>query len=480
MSARSETLTGTLERIVFANEENHFTIGRLKVAGQREPVAILGQLPGVQCGEQLTLNGRWEQSREHGKQFRFDGFESRLPSSIHGIRKFLGSGFIPNIGPNFAEKIVGAFGSDTLRIINEESARLREVPGIGAQRARAIKKAWDEQSALRDILIFLQQYGVGNAVCYKLIRRYGDGAVALLRNDPYRVATEVTGIGFKTADRIAINLGFASDSEPRLEAGVLFALSELEGAGHTGAESSVLIRQATRILDCPPSLAEQAIRRLLGKGLLIDSGLPTGFLQLPTTGGAEQRVADAIGRLIESPSDLPPIKVEKAVEWACERSGFEFAPGQRDAIVAALESKVAVITGGPGTGKTTILQALVAILKAKKVEPVLAAPTGRAAQRLAESTGFPAFTLHRLVLRAEGKYRRPTEDDLTQPPPDLGATRFLIVDEASMIDTTLASRFLPALNRSAHCVLVGDVDQLPSIGPGTVLADVIRALKSHS
>lgn len=474
-------LQGTLERIVFANEENHYTVGRLKVARERELVAIVGKLPGVQCGELLELEGAWERSREHGRQFRIDRFESRLPGTVQGIKRYLGSGLVRNIGPKFAAKIVDHFGQDTLQVISEQSARLREVPGVGEQRAKAIKAAWDEQRALRDVLLFLQQYGVGTALCLKLVRTYGSEAAAVLRNDPYRVAREVRGIGFATADKIALNLGFKTDSAARLEAGLLFALSEGEDDGHTGADALTLAENGAKLLGAQPERLLPHLDALAAKGhlLVLEMG-NTALYQLPATAGGERTIAEALQDLLSAPSCFPKIQIDKAVAWAQERVGFTFAPEQAEGVRQALARKVSIITGGPGTGKTTILRAVVDILQAKRVKVLAAAPTGRAAQRLADSAGLPGYTLHRLVMRAEGKGPQPGQNNdksgtivMREPPPHLSEAGCLIIDETSMVDTPLAARTLRHLNRRAHLLLVGDTHQLPSVGPGNVLGDLI-------
>ncbi len=477
-----ETLKGTLEHIVYANEDNHFTVGRLRVDGKRVAlIPILGNLPGVQCGENLHLVGEWETNREHGKQFRFTQFDSRLPSSVHGIRQYLGSGLIHGIGPKMADRIVDKFGADTLRILSEESGRLEDIPGIGRERAKSIKQAWKEQAALRSILTFLKQYGVGTALCLKLIHTYGTEAETILKNDPYRVAREMTGVGFRTADKIALNLGFATDSRPRLEAGLTFALGELEGEGHTAATPQVLLDAAAEALELNPPNLQDALAQLLANGLLNKIELPGSMrlIQRPQTAGAERRIADGLRELAEASSRLPPIMVDKAIAWAQDRAGFVFAPAQTEGLHMCLSHKLSILTGGPGTGKTTILRALVEILSAKRVSVILGAPTGRAAQRLAETTAQRAYTLHRLILKAKGRHKKASET-LSQDAslPHLGEAQFAIIDEASMIDVMLAADFISALNKRAHLVLVGDSDQLPSVGPGNVLADLLAVARA--
>jgi len=476
-------LTGVLERIIFLNEENAYTIAEFRPeAGAAKPpgismprerpdkITIVGPLPGVQCGETLHLTGEWTRHAQHGEQFRVTAFKSELPSSVYGIRKYLGSGLVPGIGKVYAEKIVDAFGADTFRVLSEESARLRRVDGIGPKRAAAIKRAWDEQRAQRELYIFLQTYGVTPSQCVRLVGQYGAQAKTILLTEPYRVAREIDGIGFKTADRIAINLGFANDAPPRLDAGLLFALETLQEEGHTAYPQDELIAYAAGLLE---TSAERLAARLdaLVENKQLVRHVPAGapLIQLPVLDRAERKIADVVARLARVASGLPPIKADAAVEWAQQKAGIAFHDLQRAAVRNALTHKLSILTGGPGTGKTTILRALVDILKAKKVRLHLAAPTGRAAQRLTETTGGFASTIHRLL-----KFD-PAGGGFTANESHPLATDFLVVDEASMLDARLASALFQAVPAKAHLLLVGDTDQLPSVGAGNVLKDLIAA-----
>ena len=492
-SRPSAALTGVVERIIFLNEENHYTIAefrpeallaKTKVAADRpEMVTITGALPGVECGETLQLTGEWTRHAQHGDQFKVATFKSELPAGVYGIRKYLGSGLVPGIGRVYANKIVDAFGTDTFRVLSEESAKLRNVPGIGRKRAQAIKSAWDEKRTERELYIFLQTYGVTPSQCVKLVQKYSGQAKNVLLNEPYRVAREIDGIGFKTADRIAINLGFANDAPPRLDAGLIYALETLAEEGHTAFGETELRDHATQMLETNSDLVAARISALVeAKQLVrhpptadgisnlkseISKAPAAALIQLPALNRAEQKIADAVGRLTRVASGLPPIKADAAVEWAEKKAGFEFHELQRRALRSALTHKFTILTGGPGTGKTTILRALVDILRAKKVRVHLAAPTGRAAQRLAETTGGFASTIHRLL-----KYDPVGGGFVANESAPL-ATDFLVVDEASMLDARLASALFQAVPSRAHLLLVGDTDQLPSVGAGNVLKDLI-------
>ncbi|MBW8781288.1 MAG: ATP-dependent RecD-like DNA helicase [Verrucomicrobia bacterium] len=481
-SANSDTLTGVLERIIFFNEENHYTIAEFRAENSDARVSIVGPLPGVQCGETLHLRGTWGKHAQHGDQFKIDSFRSELPSSVYGIRKYLGSGLVEGIGKVYANKIVDVFGTDTFRVLSEDSGKLRDVPGIGKKRAAAIKKAWDDQRAFRELYIFLQTYGVTTGQCVKLVGKYGGEAKRILTTEPYKVAREIDGIGFKTADRIAINLGYANDAPPRLDAGILFAMETLQEEGHTAVREADLVDHAAPLLETDSKFIEARLAALVENRALVrhapagvDNPLPgSALVQLPVLDRAEQKIAATVIRLGKVGSGLPPIKAGAAVQWAEQKAGFEFAEQQRAALKNALVSKISILTGGPGTGKTTILRALVEILKAKKVRVHLAAPTGRAAQRLAETTGGFASTIHRLL-----KYD-PAKGGFVANEHQPLATDFLIVDEASMLDTRLAAALLQAVPSRAHLLLVGDTDQLPSVGAGNVLKDLIASASETS
>ncbi len=484
----ANSLTGVVERIIFFNEENHYTIAELRPevdseSSKVELVTIVGALPGVECGETLHLLGEWTRHAQHGSQFKINSFKSELPSSVHGIRKYLGSGLVPGIGKVYANKIVDVFGADTFRVLSEESGKLRKVEGIGAKRATAIKKAWDEKKTEREVYVFLQTYGVTPSQCIKLVAKYGAESQRVLLKEPYRVAREIDGIGFKTADKIAINIGFANDAAPRIDAGIIYALDTLQEDGHTAYGQNELRDHTANLLETSADLVDLRIKALIESKQIVlqaipvvpdvlsllkrNSEWPMQLVQLPNNSRAEEKIAESLKRIKKAVNALPPIKVDAAVIWAEEKAGFQFHELQRLAVSRALTHKITVLTGGPGTGKTTILRALVDILKAKKVKVHLAAPTGRAAQRLAETTGGYASTIHRLLKLDPGgggfsaNESRPLNTD------------FLIVDEASMLDSRLAAALLQAVPARGHLLLVGDVDQLPSVGAGDVLKDII-------
>lgn len=463
-----ETLRGTLERIVYSNEEKQYLVAEFRPEDSKNKIIITGIFPGVQCGESLELKGEWNRHPRHGEQFRASSFEARLPSSVHGIRKYLGSGLIPGIGKTYAKKIVDHFGKDTMDIISRQSARLLEVPGIGKERARKIKEGWEEHAMQRAVLVFLQTYGISAAKCLRLVRQYGDQTEIILKNNPYRLANDMEGIGFKTADQIAVNLGIPSDSSARIGAGLLHALQMAADDGHTALPRGDLVSRSCELLGLSSLAVEPVLDQKVADGdiCLLRQGT---MVQRRDLARSEERMAKQLKHLVCAQSCLPKIDTDRAVEWAMEREGFSFAPEQMEALQVALRHPVSLLTGGPGTGKTTILRSLVAILTAKKVSVSLASPTGRAAQRMSEATGIAASTIHRLLQYdpSKGGFQYREERSLK--------CDFLIVDETSMLDVRLAASLVAAVRPGAHLLFVGDPDQLPSVGPGDVLRNLIQS-----
>ncbi|MDR1433313.1 MAG: ATP-dependent RecD-like DNA helicase [Puniceicoccales bacterium] len=463
-----KTIAGILERIIFRNDSNSYSVAEVKVGKCGDKATICGILPGVQCGETLEMTGTWTTHERHGLQFNVEKFESKLPSDVNGIRRYLGSGLIEGVGKIYAKKIVDLFGAETFSVLSNESSRLLEVEGIGIGRATKIKEAWDSQFAIRDIMVFLQTYGVTNALCMKLYEKYGADACNVLETDPYRVAQEVQGIGFKTADKIAKNIGIPTTHASRIDAGIMHILAESEDGGHTCMFRQQLVKYAQILLELPPDRIDDRVENLISFGRLCT--LPDGVVQKSSMRKMEECIEKCLQNILfDKSSTLPDIWIEKAIDWAQKRESLAFAREQIEAIEAALANKISILTGGPGTGKTTILRALVSILSAKKVNIVLCAPTGRAAQKISETTGKPAQTIHRLLQHRPGE-RTFLHDEATPLKLD-----FIIVDETSMVDVFLAAALFRALPSTAHVLLVGDTDQLPSIGPGNVLGDIIKS-----
>ena len=463
----NEWIQGTLEKFIYNNEESHYTVAMLAPeSGPRDQVTIVGNLVGVQCGEVLKLEGEWIVHPQFGRQFRVTRFESILPSTVHGLKKYLGSGLVKGIGKKYAGKIVDHFGLETLSIIDGFSSRLREVPGIGRERAAGIRAAWVEQKAVRDIMIFLQSYGITPGQASKIYKTYGEQAAQVVKENPYRLARDIVGIGFKTADQIAKNLGIPNDSAHRVQAGVLFHLQELTTVGHTGYPHDALVEETAQMLDVDQTLVAQQILNLTHQ-LEITVEPQENLVYLASLHHCEKNLADLILRLVSEPCSLPPILLDKAIEWVTEKSGFSMTPAQCEAVKKALTTKLTVITGGPGVGKTTIIRNVVRILAQKKAKILLCAPTGRAAKRLGESCSWPAKTIHRM-LRFD-----PFTHSFTFNQKNPLDANLVVVDETSMLDISLAYNLFNAIPPTASVVLVGDVDQLPSVGPGNVLRDII-------
>ncbi|MCX7915279.1 MAG: ATP-dependent RecD-like DNA helicase, partial [Verrucomicrobiae bacterium] len=463
-----ETVCGVVERIVFTNPETQFTVVALTPEGgpRGAEMTIVGNLASVQPGETIRAQGRWESHRQFGRRFVVQQYETVLPHPVAGIRKYLGSGLIKGIGPKMAERIVARFGERTLEVIDQFSAKLREVEGIGPERARRIKDAWNAQKSIREIMIFLQGHGVSTAQAAKIYREYGADAIALVKADPYRLARDIPGIGFKTADAIAGRLGIAPGAVQRLKAGLIHVLEEAIGDGHVCLPWERLIPAACELLGAERQPVENALALLRVEGDVVEDGEAVYLTGLYR---CECAVAQLINRLREQPVGLPPIQLEKALAWVQEQTGITLAEAQQQAVRAALQSKLTVITGGPGVGKTTIINSVVKILRAKRCRVLLAAPTGRAAKRMSEATGVEAQTIHRLL--KYDPHRGGFQHNERQP---LLADA-VIVDETSMLDLPLARDLLRAVPLTASVIFVGDVDQLPSVGPGTFLRDLIES-----
>ena len=467
-NAQEEILEGTIERIVFSGGGGEFTVARLAREGAVEPVTVVGSLLGLPQGARLRLRGSYENNPRFGRQFRVQSYTELSPETLAGIRRYLGAGLVKGIGPEFAGRIVERFGIHTLEILDAQPERIREVPGIGPSRAQAIQKAWSSQRRLREVMVFLQGYGVSPAFAARIYKRYGPAAIARVRENPFRLAFDVWGIGFLSADRLATALGIARDSEVRVEAGVRHALDEAGGLGHVFLPRSRLVEEAAKLLEVEPPLVEAAVDRLGRAGDVAIESTPEGAAVFEV-GLFRAEVATATGLLRLLRGRGLRVDAERAIARYQAEARITLAPQQAEAVRRALHEPLLVITGGPGVGKTTIVRGIVSTLVRQGLTVALAAPTGRAAKRLQEATGQPAATLHRLLewRPADGVFgrnsSRPLQADL------------LVVDEASMIDIRLMADLLAALADGTRLVLVGDVDQLPSVGPGMVLRDVIAS-----
>jgi len=468
-SSTQEVLAGLVERVTFHNAENGFCVLRTKARGHRELVTVVGHAAVISAGEWITASGEWINDRTHGQQFKARFMRTSAPTSIDGIEKYLSSGMIRGIGPVYAKKMIKAFGERVFDIIEAEPDRLREVDGIGPIRAKRITDAWAEQKIVREIMVFLHSHGVGTARAVRIYKTYGADAVQVMTENPYRLARDIRGIGFKTADAIAMKLGIEKTALIRVRAGVSYALTEAMDEGHCGLPTDELVPLAVDLLEVPKELVLTALDLELAEGAVIaDTVGETRCIFLGGLYRAEQVIAERILRLANETLPWPYIDPEKAL-WIEQRTGLLLAERQVAAIRLALVSKVLVITGGPGVGKTTIVNSILRILSAKGVTLLLCAPTGRAAKRMTEATGFEAKTIHRTleVDRKSGGFKRNSDNPLD--------CDLLVVDETSMVDVMLMQALLKAVPENAALLVVGDIDQLPSVGPGQVLADVIAS-----
>ncbi len=473
-------LFGQIERITYTNEENGFTIARLKVSGQRDLITVVGNLMAPTPGEILKMKGEWVNHPRFGEQFKVVEYKTKVPATVYGIKKYLGSGLIKGIGPVMADRIVKKFGEKSLDVIENKIENLAQVEGIGEKRIGMIRNAWDQQKEIRDVMLFLQSHNVGSGYATKIFKQYGNRSIPVVKENPYRLATDIFGIGFVIADSIAEKLGFDKKSVLRIEAGILYVLNQLSNDGHVYYPYERLVEKSKEILETDREIIVRAMDNIAGEKKIVIEKTTNDDEKFQDNGKAvylakfyicERGISEWLKMLADSPGSIREINFEKAMTWVQDKLNITLAVNQISAIKCALESKVMVITGGPGTGKTTIINAILKIFTGMKVKTMLAAPTGRAAKRMSETSGHGARTIHRLLEYSfvKGGFQRnenkPLDCDL------------LIVDEASMIDTVLMYHLLKAVPSFATLILVGDVHQLPSVGAGNVLNDIIGSKK---
>ena len=469
---QEETLSGILERITFHNEENGFAVLQVKTPGKREPVTVVGHVPVINTGEYIDAQGRWHMDQKYGLQFKAETLTSTPPTTREGILRYLSSGLVRGIGPTYARRLVEAFGDRVFEIIEKNPERLTEVPGIGPKRRDVIVASWEGQKIVRRIMLFLLSHGVGPLRAVRIWKAYGEEAISKIRANPYRLADDVRGIGFQIADKIARNLGVDPQSVERARAGLRYVLSELLSEGHAACPEEELLARARDLLEIPREKLEEALALERAEGRLLREnvqGVP--WIYLARLWHAEAGVARRLLALLDAPHPLELLDPESAVREAERAVGIVLSPSQRRAVLMAAREKVLILTGGPGVGKTTIVKVILKLYRNHGARVVLAAPTGRAAKRLTEACGLEAKTLHRL-LEADpvaGGFRRNRDNQLRA---DL-----VVVDEVSMVDLRLMYSLLAAVPAGAALLLVGDVDQLPSVGPGLVLSDAIASGK---
>jgi len=471
-------IEGQIERITYTNEENGFTIAKVKVRGQRDLVTVVGNLMSPTPGEILKMTGEWSKHPKYGEQFKVKHYKTEIPATVYGIKKYLSCGLIKGIGPVMAERIVKKFGTKTLDIIENEIEKLTEVDGVGTKRIEMIKRAWIDQMEIRDVMLFLQAHGVSSGYATKIFKQYGYNSISVVKKNPYRLATEIFGIGFLTADQIAEKLGFAKNSMMRVEAGILYVLHQLTDDGHVFYPYELLIEKCREILQVAREVIVSGIASIsLTQQIVIEDLNKTSeefrinnkAVYLAKFFRCESGISERLTNLMIALKSIRKIDTDKAIEWVQKQLSITLAEKQVAAVKCAIENKIMVITGGPGTGKTTIIHAILKIFSRLKIKIMLAAPTGRAAKRMNETTGFDARTIHRLLEYSiqKGGFQRNEENPLE--------CDLLIIDEVSMVDTILMYFLLKAIPSHATLILVGDVNQLPSVGAGNVLKDIIAS-----
>lgn len=471
-------LRGQIERVTYTNEENSYTVVKVKVYGRKDLVTVIGNIVNPTPGEIISMKGEWGNHPKYGEQFKVVFCQCTTPATVYGIEKYLGSGLVRGIGPVMAKRIVKKFKEETLNVIEKDIEQLADIEGIGKKRIAMIKKAWEEQKEIRAIMIFLQSHGVSSGYSAKIYKQYGNESIKIVKENPYRLAIDIFGIGFLSADKIAQKLGFAKDSELRAAAGILHVLHEMTDEGHVYYPYEPLIEKCKEILDIDREIIVKAIGTVaVDKQVVIEDlnqntdDFKENHKAVYLIGYhiAEKNLAARLKTLIHTPQAIRKIDSDKAIQWVQEKLSITLAEKQLEAVRCVTGNKVMIITGGPGTGKTTIINAIIRIFSVIKTKIMLAAPTGRAAKRMMETTGHEAKTIHRLLeysMRKGGFQKNgdsPLDCDL------------LIIDEASMIDTLLMHHLLKAIPSQATFILVGDVNQLPSVGAGNVLKDVIES-----
>ena len=471
-------LEGQIERITYFSEDTGYTVAKLKVSQHAEPVTIVGSLMSPMPGEMLRLKGNWQSHPRFGRQFKVTSHRPVLPATAAGIKKYLGSGLIKGIGPVMASRIVKEFGDRTLEVVENRPEELSKIDGIGSKRIEMIAKAWKEQKEIREVMIFLQEHGVSPAYATKIFKRYGWNAIAVVSRNPYRLASDIFGIGFLTADKIAHEMGFEKSAPVRAEAGALYVLNQLAEEGHVFYPYESLIEKCEEILEVDREVVARGIGTMAFEGQLVIEDLNQDLetfrpnqkaVYLTHFHVSEIGIAQHLWRLLSTPRRIRKVDVDKAILWVQEKINLKLAPKQAEAVKKAVSEKTMVITGGPGTGKTTIINAVIRIYRELGAKILLAAPTGRASKRMSEATGYPARTIHRMLEYTphKGGFQRDQEHPLE--------VDVLILDETSMIDTVLMYHLLKAVPSKATVIMVGDVNQLPSVGAGSVLKDIIRS-----